>query len=311
MWQENTPAGFISVQSYNARAYNENDVQLLRSIAIQTSLALANAELFEHIQQQNEELRELDQLKTQFLANMSHELRTPLNSIIGFSRVILKGIDGPVTPEQAEDLNSIFSNGHHLLNLINEILDMAKIEAGKMNLAFTQVDMVELSENVRKTVEGLIDAEKVELIWQVPADLPAIEADPMRFRQILLNLLSNAAKYTETGQIQFAIRPEGELIHIIVHDTGIGIAPEDYDRVFTPFEQVDNSNTRTTEGTGLGLPITRWLVEMHNGRIYFESELNIGTTFHLFLPVQQDLVADNPFPAKLQTAQLNMPVSQP
>lgn len=311
MWQENSPAGLISVQSFNARAYNENDVQLLRSIAIQTSLALANAELFEHIQQQNEELRELDKLKTQFLANMSHELRTPLNSIIGFSRVILKGIDGPVTPEQTEDLNSIFSNGHHLLNLINEILDMAKIEAGKMNLAFTQVNMVELSQNVHKTVEGLIDAEKVELIWQVPDDLPAIEADPMRFRQILLNLFSNAAKYTETGQIQFAIRPEGDQIHIIVRDTGIGIAPENYDRVFAPFEQVDNSNTRTTEGTGLGLPITRWLVEMHNGRIYFESELNSGTTFHLFLPVQQDMAADNSFPAELQTARLNIPLSQP
>ncbi len=294
MWQEDTPIGLISVQSYSARAYNENDVQLLRSIAIQTGLALVNAELFEHIQQQNEELRELDKLKTQFLANMSHELRTPLNSIIGFSRVILKGIDGPVTPAQEEDLNSIFSNGHHLLNLINEILDMAKIEAGKMKLAFTQVDVVELSQNVHKTVEGLIDAEKVELIWQVPDELPIVEADPMRFRQILLNLLSNAAKYTESGQIQFAIRPEGEQIHVIVRDTGIGIAPENYDRVFAPFEQVDSSNTRTAEGTGLGLPITKWLVEMHNGRIYFESELNAGTTFHLFLPVRQAAPANLP-----------------
>ncbi len=310
MWQEDTPTGLITIQSYNARAYNENDVQLLRSIAIQTSLAMANIALFEQIQQQNEELRELDKLKTQFLASMSHELRTPLNSIIGFSRVILKGIDGPVTPAQAEDLNSIFSNGHHLLNLINEILDMAKIEAGKMNLVFDQVNLTELCQNVHKTVEGLLDPEKTELVWQVPANLPTIEADAVRLRQILLNLLSNAVKYTETGQIQFSIQPEEVQIHILVRDTGIGIAPEDFDRVFAPFEQVDSSSTRTTGGTGLGLPITKWLVEMHNGRIYFESELDKGTTFHLFLPIRQDLAADKVTANGPQTVQMNVPVNQ-
>ena len=288
MWQEDTPTGFITIQSYNARAYNENDIQLLRSIAIQTSLAMANTLLFEQIQQQNEELRELDKLKTQFLTNMSHELRTPLNSILGFSRVILRGIDGPVTPAQAEDLNAIFNNGHHLLNLINEILDMAKIEAGKMRLVLEPVNLAEISQHVHKTVEGLLDPEKTELVWQVPADLPVIEADPVRLRQILLNLLSNAVKYTESGQIRFSIQPAGEQIHIVVQDTGIGIAPENYERVFAPFEQVDSSNTRTTGGTGLGLPITKRLVEMHNGRLYFESELNKGTTFHLFLPVRQE-----------------------
>lgn len=287
LWQENEPTGLISVQTYHARAYNENDVQLLRSVAIQTSLAMANAELFEQIQEQNEELRELDKLKNQFLASMSHELRTPLNSIIGFSRVILKGIDGPVTPEQTEDLTAIFNNGHHLLTMINEILDMAKIEAGKMNLVFEPVDIVTLSQYVRKTIEGLVDSDKIALVWQVPEELPILEADSMRLRQILLNLLSNAVKYTEAGEIHFRIRTEEKQVHIEVEDTGIGIPAEDFDRVFTPFEQVDNSSTRTRGGTGLGLPITKWLVEMHNGRIFFESELNKGTVFHVFLPMKQ------------------------
>lgn len=277
--------GLISVQSYEAQAYNENDVQLLRSIATQASLALANAELFARIQAHNEELMQLDQLKTQFLANMSHELRTPLNSIIGFSRVILKGIDGPITSEQEEDLTSIYKNGQHLLSLINEILDMAKIEAGKMTLNFEQVDLVEAAESVHGTVRGLIDPHKIELIWDVQPDLPTIEADPTRVRQILLNLLSNAAKYTPDGHIQLKILQENEHVHILVNDTGIGIAQSDFPKVFVPFEQADSSTTRAVGGTGLGLPITKWLVEMHQGEIYFESEIDKGSTFHVILPL--------------------------
>lgn len=280
--------GLITVQSYEAQTYNENDVQLLRSIATQANLALANAELFARIQAHNEELMQLDQLKTQFLANMSHELRTPLNSIIGFSRVILKGIDGPITPEQEEDLTSIYKNGQHLLNLINEILDMAKIEAGKMTLSFEEVDLVQAAEAVHSTVRGLIDADKIELIWDIQPDLPQIEADPTRVRQILLNLLSNAAKYTPEGHIQLKILQENEHIHIVVHDTGIGIAETDFVKVFVPFEQADSSTTRAVGGTGLGLPITKWLVEMHQGEIYFESELDKGSTFHVLLPLQLD-----------------------
>ena len=285
---EGAATGLISVQSPDRRAYNENDVQLLRSIATQSSLAIANAHLFDRIQASNEELRQLDRLKTQFLANMSHELRTPLNSIIGFSRVILKGIDGPTTPEQEEDLTSIYNNGHHLLMLINEILDMAKIEAGKMTLAFEAVDLVETAQSVYATVRGLIKTDQVELVWDVAPALPAVEADPVRIRQILLNLLSNAVKYTERGSIRLCIHHAGDIVHVTIRDTGIGIAAEDYDRVFTAFEQVDNTTTRAAGGTGLGLPITRWLVEMHQGQIWFESEINKGTTFHVRIPVRQD-----------------------
>ncbi len=285
--QEGRPTGLISVQSYDAEAYSENDAQLLRSIGTQTSLAMANAQLFERIQASNEELRQLDLLKTQFLANMSHELRTPLNSIIGFSRVILKGIDGPITNEQQEDLTSIFNNGHHLLSLINEILDMAKIEAGKMTLAFEPVKVETVAQTALSTIRSLVDPEKVELIYDVPPNLPEIEADPVRLRQILVNLLSNAAKYTREGWIRLGARYEAgdDKLLFLVEDTGIGIAEQDFGRLFTAFEQVDNSTTRSIGGTGLGLPITRWLVNSHQGEIWLESVVGEGATFYVTLPL--------------------------
>ncbi|MCP4358002.1 MAG: GAF domain-containing protein [Chloroflexi bacterium] len=286
MQREDQITGLIYLQSYQPHAYQEQDMQLLRSIATQTNLALANASLFERIQVHNEELMQLDQLKNQFLANMSHELRTPLNSIIGFSRIILKGIDGPLTAEQEEDLTSIYQNGQHLLNLINEILDMAKIEAGKMTLTFEEIDIAQAVETVQATVRGLINLDKVDLIWNIDSNLPAIEADPIRLRQILLNLLSNAAKYTPEGKIRLHIKQEGEQqILISVQDSGIGIAEADFDKIFAAFEQADSSMTRAVGGTGLGMPITKWLVEMHQGHIYFESELNKGTTFYILLPI--------------------------
>lgn len=286
--QDGVPVGLISVHSYEPYAYGESDTQLLRSVATQTSLAIANAQLFQQTQQQNEELRELDQLKTQFLANMSHELRTPLNSIIGFSRVILKGIDGPTTPAQEEDLQSIYTNGQHLLMLINEILDMAKIEAGKMALNFETITLHAAIAPAHDTMRSLIDSERVNFIWDVPDDLPEIEADSIRLRQILLNLLSNAAKFTEDGEIRLQAYAEDETIHLKVSDTGIGIAAKDFDKLFMPFAQVDSSNTRTSSGTGLGLPITKWLIEMHQGSINFTSHLHEGTTFHVILPVRQN-----------------------
>lgn len=300
--QENRITGLICVQAYEPHAYSDSDVQLLRSIATQTSLAIANAQLFDQTQRQNEELRELDKLKTQFLANMSHELRTPLNSIIGFSRVILKGIDGPTTPEQEEDLQSIYTNGQHLLMLINEILDMAKIEAGKMTLNFEPVHLHEAIGPTRDTMRGLIDSERINFIWDVPEDLPKLEADPIRLRQILLNLLSNAAKFTEEGEISVCAFFEADRIHLTVKDSGIGIAQEDYDKLFMPFAQADSSTTRTASGTGLGLPITKWLIEMHEGSITFVSHLNEGTTFHVILPVHQS----NDQPTEIPLAQTSI-----
>lgn len=295
--RENIPSGFICTLSLQPRAYHENDGQLLRSIATQANLAIENANLFEQIQNNIAELRELDLMKNQFLANMSHELRTPLNSIIGFSRVILKGIDGPITTEQEEDLSSIYNNGQHLLNLINEILDMAKIEAGKMSLIFEEVDLGEAAQTTLTNIRSLIKP-NVELISDISGGLPHIQADPIRIRQILINLLSNAAKFTEEGYISLRITQEDDN-HLLVtlSDTGMGIAKEDMDKLFKAFEQADNSTTRTAGGTGLGLPITLWLVRMHNGEMTLETNQGEGTTFFIRLPLtqpeEQKLVAFN------------------
>jgi signal transduction histidine kinase len=286
--QEGKINGLISIHSYEPHAYDQNDFQLLRSIGTQANLALDNARLFERIQSHNEELMQLDNLKTQFLTNMSHELRTPLNSIIGFSRIILKGIDGPITTQQEEDLTSIYQNGQHLLGLINEILDMAKIEAGKMALAFEEVALEKILDSVYNTARGLLESKPVTLTWHVEPDLPVIEADGIRIRQILLNLLSNAIKYTLQGTIQFTARCIENHIHFMVQDSGIGIDPKDYNKIFVAFEQAESTALHAVGGTGLGLPITKWLVTMHQGTIYFESNLHVGTTFHVLLPISQN-----------------------
>src|SRR5690606_666947 len=238
-------------------------------------------------------LRELDTLKSQFLANMSHELRTPLNSIIGFSRVMLKGIDGPLTELQEQDLTTIYNSGQHLLGLINNILDLSKIEAGKMESQPEFMDVYETIGPVISTGRGLVKDKPGEIIRDVEEGLPEVYGDPMRVRQVLLNLVSNAAKFTNEGSITVRARrrpysPEtGEppRVQIDVIDTGIGIAREDMHKLFQAFSQVDGSTTRQVGGTGLGLTISRQFVEMMGGRIWVESEVRKGSTFSFTVPI--------------------------
>jgi signal transduction histidine kinase/CheY-like chemotaxis protein len=246
-------------------------------------IELANKRL----QEQNIKLKENDRLKSEFLANMSHELRTPLNAIIGFSRVILKGIDGPITELQRTDLTSIHNSGKHLLALINDVLDLAKIESGKLQLQLEELDVREVSEGVLSTCQALIKDKKVKLIEEIDPDLPHIIADKTRFRQILLNILSNAIKFTYEGSITLKIKslPRKKSILISVSDTGIGIKSEDLPKVFEKFRQVDGSSTRREGGTGLGMPITKEFVEIHGGRIWVESKFDVGSTFYVELPV--------------------------
>jgi signal transduction histidine kinase/CheY-like chemotaxis protein len=271
---------------------NANEkLSVIQAIGQQVGAAIENARAYELSQKAVEEMREVDRLKSQFLANMSHELRTPLNSIIGFSRVILKGIDGPINEVQGEDLTAIYNSGQHLLNLINDVLDLSKIEAGKLELAFEdQVNLSDLIQSVMSTVIGLVKDKPIKLVKDLAPDLPVVRADPTKIRQILINLFSNAAKFTEQGSITIAacpqIGPKGRPeVLLKVTDTGPGIAPPDQARLFQPFSQVDASLTRKTGGTGLGLSICRHLVEMHNGRIGLESELGKGSTFYFTLPV--------------------------
>lgn len=285
--------GALDIQSTEIDAFKEDDINVLLILADQVAVAIDNARSYELAQQAITEMRELDQLKSQFLANMSHELRTPLNSIIGFSRVILKGIDGPITELQDQDLNAIYNSGQHLLRLINDILDLSKIDAGKMELAFDNVNIPELIQNVIPTIGGLIKDKSVRIIQDIPAEIPSVRADAVRIRQVMINLLSNAAKFTEEGlitisaNVQIGVTREPEII-VRVTDTGPGIALDDQKKLFQPFSQVDSSPTRKTGGTGLGLSISRRLVELHGGKIGVFSEPNKGSTFFFTLPLPRE-----------------------
>jgi signal transduction histidine kinase/CheY-like chemotaxis protein len=286
--------GAIDLQSKETDAFTTADIAVLMTLADQVAIAIDNARSYELAQQAINEMRELDRLKSQFLANMSHELRTPLNSIIGFSRVIIKGIDGPVTDLQEQDLSAIYNSGQHLLRLINDILDLSKIDAGKMELAFDDVDIAELLESVIPTVSGLIKDKPIEVIQNIDHNIPIIRADAMRLRQVIINLLSNAAKFTDEGSITIAAQIRAKTdghseIVISVTDTGAGIAPEDRNKLFQPFSQVDASPTRKTGGTGLGLSISRRLVELHGGIIDVTSEVGKGSTFYFTLPLPQSV----------------------
>ena len=285
--------GIIELESWDReRLYTPEQINLAMTLANAAAVSLENARLYQEQIETAEKLREVDKLKSQFLANMSHELRTPLNSIIGFSRVILKGIDGPITDLQQQDLTAINAAGQHLLSLINDILDISKIEAGKMELAFEEnVSLQDIINSAMSTAVGLTKDKPIKLEKLVQPDLPPVRADPTRVRQVLINFLSNAAKFTEEGSIivkAFLQRsPTGmPEIMVSVTDSGIGIAPEDQKLLFQPFTQVDASPTRKTGGTGLGLSISRRLIEMHGGRIGVNSEVGKGSTFYFTLPIR-------------------------
>ncbi len=291
--------GALDVQSTESDAFTLEDVQVLSTLADQLAVAIDNARLYQEQLEAAEKLREVDRLKSQFLANMSHELRTPLNSIIGFSRVILKGIDGPLTDLQKQDLTAIYNSGQNLLKLINDILDHAKIEAGKMEMAFEETDLNEVIAGAMTTAQALVkDKPQVELRYTLAPDLPTIIADATRVRQVLLNLLSNAAKFTQEGYIELTATHDERSVIIKVSDTGAGIPPDKYDVIFEAFEQVDGSPTRRVGGTGLGLPISRQFIEMHGGRIWVESEIGAGSTFFVQLPIRgphtEPVVRDQP-----------------
>lgn len=282
--------GVIDIQSMQVHAFTQDDLSVLQSLADQVAVAIDNARSYELSQQLIKDLREVDQLKSQFLANMSHELRTPLNSIIGFSRVILKGIDGPVTDMQQQDLTAIYNSGQHLLGLINDILDLARIEAGKMELNFEEVPLIDMATSVMSTAKGLVKEKPIQLVQRIPQDIPTVRGDTMRVRQVLLNLISNASKFTEQGSITVEASvqrgPTGKMEALInVVDTGPGISTEDQKKLFQAFSQVDGSATRKSGGSGLGLSICANLVQLHGGRIGIHSVVGKGSTFWFTLPL--------------------------
>lgn len=294
--------GALDVQSIEPDAFSQEDVALFTTLADQISVAIENANAYEITQQTLDEMKELDRVKSQFLANMSHELRTPLNSVIGFSRVILKGIDGPINETQAQDITAIYNSGMHLLNMINEILDMSKIEAGKMELQLEDTNISDVISKVVKTSSGLIKDKPIQLLTQIEPDLPIVKADEVRVEQVLANLISNAVKFTDKGSITIGAKLQtNNLNHkeilVTVTDTGIGIAQEDQPKLFQQFSQVDDSPTRRTGGTGLGLSISRSLIELHGGTIgVLHSEPGEGSTFYFTLPTAIESEAETNLP---------------
>ncbi|MDX1521440.1 MAG: response regulator, partial [Anaerolineae bacterium] len=277
--------GILDVHSAKSKAFTTDEISALVTLAAQISIATKNARAFREQQETAERLQEINKLKNQFLANMSHELRTPLNSIIGFSRVILKGIDGPLTELQKTDLTSIHNSGQHLLSLINNILDLSKIEAGKMDLNFEKVELEPIIKGVMSTAVALVKDKPVTLHQDLADDLPIIWADPTRIRQVILNLISNACKFTDEGSVTLEARRQENDILIRVTDTGVGIPEDQLQSIFEEFTQVDASTTRKVGGTGLGLSISRHFIEMHHGQIWVESVENKGSTFSFTIPI--------------------------
>jgi len=266
-------------------ALNEEMRDFVRTAGVNTSVALQTAVLYQEAQETAIKLQEVDKLKNQFMANMSHELRTPLNSIIGFSRVILKGIDGPLTDMQKTDLTAIYESGRNLLELINDILDISKIGAGKMEMVFEPTDLQEIARGVITTMTGQLTDKPVKLLLDLPEKLPVVLADARRMRQVLTNLVGNAVKFTDEGFIKVSATYDKYQVTVSVEDTGIGIPADRRHAVFEQFEQVDSSSTRRYGGTGLGLPLSREFIRLHGGDMEFESVVGEGSCFYFWIPI--------------------------
>ncbi|HRF95800.1 MAG TPA: HAMP domain-containing sensor histidine kinase, partial [Aggregatilineales bacterium] len=226
-----------------------------------------------------------------FLANMSHELRTPLNAILNFTEFVMDGDLGDVNDEQQETLQKVVSSGEHLLSLINDILDITKIEVGMLELFIEDVDINQSLKAVISTGKGLVKDKPIELLIDVEQNLPIISGDRRRLHQVFLNLLSNAVKFTPNGSVVLHAHREEDGVHISVKDSGVGIAPKDHPKVFERFKQTE-SGLRSAGGTGLGLPISKHFVEAHGGRIWFESDLGQGSTFHVLLPLKGEKLVE-------------------
>ena len=272
-------------EKLSGEIYDDQELDMLLLLATQAAISLENARLYENLATSNARLMEASRLKSQFLANMSHELRTPLNSIIGFSKVLLNRLDGELTERQDAYVRSVHNSSRHLLELINSILDFSRIEAGKFEMRSERIDILDVVEECIETSTPLVRDKRVKLEKDVPVELAHVQGDRMRIKQVLLNLISNAIKFTHAGRVLVQVRSESDTVHISVADTGIGISPTDLNRLFEPFQRLDNPLAQQADGTGLGLAISKKFVELHHGRIWAESRESQGSTFHFTLPL--------------------------
>jgi signal transduction histidine kinase len=248
-------------------------------------IAIENVRLFREIREKNQQLETASRHKSQFLANMSHELRTPLNAIIGFTRLVLRKTEGQIAPLQKENLQKVLVSSEHLLNLINGVLDLSKVEAGRMEVFAETFKLDEVVRIAVSTVEPMLKDGRVRLVTEIAPEMPQLHTDRDKLKQSLLNLLSNAAKFTEKGQIKVSAWPENGSLKLVVSDTGIGMTPEALKVIFDEFRQADMSTTRKYGGTGLGLALVKKFVELMGGAIAAESEAGKGSKFTVTLPI--------------------------
>jgi signal transduction histidine kinase len=287
MVREGRVLGCLGVTRNRVGTFPADTVEMLRTFATQSALAIQNARLYRELVQKSLELEAASQHKSEFLANMSHELRTPLNAIIGFSEVLSEGMFGDINAKQTEYLRDILESGRHLLSLINDILDLSKIEAGRMELELAVFDLPQALEDALILVRERATRRAIALHKAVDPQLGAIRADERKVKQVVLNLLSNALKFTpEGGRIEVRAVPTDGAVEVSVEDTGIGIAPEDQEAVFEEFRQVGLADKKA-EGTGLGLALCRKFVELHGGRIWVKSQVGVGSTFTFTLPLRR------------------------
>ena len=277
--------GMLVVRRRTPGVFPQNTVDLIKTFAAQSALAIQNARLFHEIEEKSRQLEVASKHKSQFLANMSHELRTPLNAILGYTELILDNIYGEAPEQMRSVLERVQTNGKHLLGLINDVLDMSKIEAGQVTLSLSDYSLEELVHGVYVAVEPLATQKKLALRTSIEPDLPVGHGDERRLAQVLLNLVGNAIKFTEAGEVAIEASHSDGLFRVAVRDSGPGIAAADQAKIFEEFQQVDNTPTRQKGGTGLGLAISKRIVEMHGGRILVDSELGKGSTFTISLPV--------------------------
>jgi signal transduction histidine kinase len=278
--------GSLSLNRHTPGEFPPEAVEVLKTFATQSALAIQNARLFREIADKSRQLEAASRHKSEFLANMSHELRTPLNAIIGFSEVLAEKMFGDINTKQAEYLQDILESGRHLLSLINDILDLSKIEAGHMELEPTDFDLPSAIDNALTLVRERATRRGITVGRTVDEHLGTIRGDERKVKQVLLNLLSNALKFTpEGGRIDVGGRLDGEMVEVSVADTGVGIAATDQEAVFEEFRQV-GATERKAEGTGLGLALSRKFVELHRGKIWVQSEVGRGSTFTFTLPVR-------------------------
>jgi signal transduction histidine kinase len=291
MVREGRVIGCLGVTRNRPGEFPAETIELLRTFATQSALAIQNARLFHEIEDKSQQLEAASRHKSEFLANMSHELRTPLNAIIGFSEVLAEQMFGDVNAKQAEYLQDILESGRHLLSLINDILDLSKIEAGHMELEPADFDLPGAIDNALTLVRERATRRGITLGSTIDERLGMIRGDERKVKQILLNLLSNALKFTpEGGRIEVGAVRHDEVAEVSVTDTGIGIEPADQEAVFEEFRQVGAAE-RKAEGTGLGLALSRKFVELHGGKIWVRSELGRGSTFTFTLPVGSGLAS--------------------